>query len=331
MQNTEIKKQSNFMGAFKRVLASDEVFALVPLIILLIAVALINESFLSATNLIAIANLAPFVAICCLGNALVIMTGSSDVSVGKTSGLACVMFAWAIKICGLPSWAAVIIGILTGTLVGFVNGSLIFNFNLPHFIVTLGMSYVIGALRFLVVNAYPFTDLGKDLEAFAYFTIGGFNMWFYICVILYIVVAILLAKTTIGRRIKAVGDNPEVAALSGINVNKVKKTAYVLCGTIVAVAGILTAIRYDYGNPYTGNGWEFKCMAACAIGGVSLNGGRGSGICILIGVLTMVFLDNAIVMAGISSHLQTTAIGAFLMIAASLDMFRQRKKIKAEA
>ena len=136
MQNTEIKKQSNFMGAFKRVLASDEVFALVPLIVLLIAVALINKNFLSATNLVAIANLAPFVAICCLGNALVIMTGSSDVSVGKTSGLACVMFAWAIKICGLPSWAAIIIGILTGTLVGFVNGSLIFNLNLPHFIVT---------------------------------------------------------------------------------------------------------------------------------------------------------------------------------------------------
>ncbi len=331
MQNTEIKKQNGFVNALKRFLATDEFNALIPLAVMIVAVAIINSNFLSGPNLMSMANLAPFVAICCLGNALVIMTGSSDVSVGKTSGLACVMFAWAIKICGLPSWAAVIIGILTGTFVGWLNGTIIFDFNLPHFIVTLGMSYVIGAMRFLVVNAYPFTELGDDLKAFANYNIGGFHMWFFVCVILYIVVAILLAKTTIGRQIKAVGDNPEVASLSGIDVKKVKKTAYMLCGTIVAVAGILTAIRYDYGNPYTGNGWEFKCMAACAIGGVSLTGGKGSGICILIGVLTMVLLDNAIVMAGISTHLQTTAIGAFLMIAASLDMIRQRKKIKAEA
>ena len=330
MQNTELKKKAT-TSRFKAIMGSDEVNALIPLLAMMVIVYLINKNFLTGPNLISMANLAPFVAICCLGNALVIMTGSSDVSVGKTSGLACVMFAWAIKICGLPSWAAVIIGIATGALCGWLNGTIIFDFNLPHFIVTLGMSYVIGALRFLVVNAYPFTDLGEDLEAFAAFKIGPFHMWFYICVILYIVVAILLAKTTIGRQIKAVGDNPEVASLSGINVNKVKKTAYILCGLIVAVAGVLTAIRYDYGNPYTGNGWEFKCMAACAIGGVSLTGGRGSGICIFIGVLTMVILDNAIVMAGISTYLQTTAIGAFLMIAASLDMIRQRKKIKAEA
>lgn len=90
-------------------------------------------------------------------------------------------------------------------------------------------------------------------------------------------------------------------------------------------------IRLDYANPYTGNGWEFKCIAACAIGGVSLNGGRGNGLCIAIGVVSMMVLDNAIIMMGIDTNLQTTAIGAFLMIAASLDMIKQRKKIRAEA
>ena len=84
-------------------------------------------------------------------------------------------------------------------------------------------------------------------------------------------------------------------------------------------------------NRYTGNGWEFKCIAACAIGGVSLNGGRGNGFCIAIGVASMMVLDNAIIMMGIDTNLQTTAIGAFLMIAASLDMIKQRKKIRAEA
>lgn len=120
-------------------------------------------------------------------------------------------------------------------------------------------------------------------------------------------------------------------ALSGINVVKIKKFAYIACGLIVAIAGILMVIRLDYANPYTGNGWEFKCIAACAIGGVSLNGGRGNGLCIAIGVVSMMVLDNAIIMMGIDTNLQTTAIGAFLMIAASLDMIKQRKKIRAEA
>ena len=329
MQNT--KKQNGFVSAMKRFIATDEFSALLPLVVLIIAVYCINPAFLSIENIKSIANLAPFVAICCLGNALVIMTGASDVSVGKTSGLACVVFAWAIKIANLPVWAAVCLGVLAGGVVGLVNGTIIYGFNLPNFVVTLGMSYVIGACRFFVTNAYPYTDLGEGLKAFANFRIWGLCMWFFICVVLYVIVSIMLAKTTLGRRIKAVGDNAEVATLSGINVKLIRRIAYIVCGLIVSVAGILTAIRYDFGNPYTGNGWEFKCMAACAIGGVSLNGGKGSGLCIVIGVLTMVLLDNAIVMAGVATELQTTAIGAFLMIAASFDMYKSRRKIKAEA
>ena len=195
------------------------------------------------------------------------------------------------------------------------------------------MSYVVGACRFFLSKGYPFTGFGDGVTAFGTATIPGIgvNIPFVVCVVLYIIIGLVLAKTTFGRHIKAVGDNPQVAALSGINVVKIKKFAYIACGLIVAIAGILMVIRLDYANPYTGNGWEFKCIAACAIGGVSLNGGRGNGLCIAIGVVSMMVLDNAIIMMGIDTNLQTTAIGAFLMIAASLDMIKQRKKIRAEA
>ncbi len=156
-------------------------------------------------------------------------------------------------------------------------------------------------------------------------------MAFIICVLLYIIVAIMLAKTTFGRKIKAVGDNSEVAALSGINVKAIKKFAYIACGLIVASSGILMAMRLNLAAPSTGGGWEFKCMAACAIGGVSLSGGKGSGVCIAIGMTTMMFLDNAIVMLGIPTQLAGAAVGAFLMIAASLDMIRSRQKVRGDA
>ena len=316
-----------------KITGSDIFSAIVPLIILIVLATILNPNFISLGNIISMFNLIPFVAICCLGNALVIMTGSADISVGKTSGLAAIIFGWTIKVLGVPIWLAVILGILTGGLIGFLNSFLIFNFNLPEFIVTLGMSYVVGACRFFLSKGYPFTGFGDGVKAFGTATIPGIgvNIPFVVCVVLYIIIGLVLAKTTFGRHIKAVGDNPQVAALSGINVVKIKKFAYIACGLIVAIAGILMVIRLDYANPYTGNGWEFKCIAACAIGGVSLNGGRGNGLCIAIGVVSMMVLDNAIIMMGIDTNLQTTAIGAFLMIAASLDMIKQRKKIRAEA
>ncbi len=333
MQGTVAKKQSSFRDKWEKISGSDIFSAIVPLLILIVLVTIINPRFLSGGNIISMLNLIPFVAICCLGNALVIMTGSADISVGKTSGLAAIIFGWTIKVLGVPVWLAVILGILTGGLVGFLNSFLIFNFNLPEFIVTLGMSYVVGACRFFLSKGYPFTGFGDGVKAFGSATVPGLgvNIPFVVCVVLYVIIGLILAKTTFGRHIKAVGDNPQVAALSGINVVKVKKFAYIVCGLIVAIAGILMVIRLDYANPYTGNGWEFKCIAACAIGGVSLNGGRGNGFCIAIGVASMMVLDNAIIMMGIDTNLQTTAIGAFLMIAASLDMIKQRKKIRAEA
>lgn len=316
-----------------KITGSDIFSAIVPLIILIVLATIFNPNFISLGNIISMFNLIPFVAICCLGNALVIMTGSADISVGKTSGLAAIIFGWTIKVLGVPIWLAVILGILTGGLIGFLNSFLIFNFNLPEFIVTLGMSYVVGACRFFLSKGYPFTGFGDGVKAFGTAAVPGIgvNIPFVVCVVLYIIIGLVLAKTTFGRHIKAVGDNPQVAALSGINVVKIKKFAYIACGLIVAIAGILMVIRLDYANPYTGNGWEFKCIAACAIGGVSLNGGRGNGLCIAIGVVSMMVLDNAIIMMGIDTNLQTTAIGAFLMIAASLDMIKQRKKIRAEA
>ncbi len=333
MQGTVAKKQSSFRDKMAKITGSDIFSAIVPLIILIVLATIFNPNFISLGNIISMFNLIPFVAICCLGNALVIMTGSADISVGKTSGLAAIIFGWTIKVLGVPIWLAVILGILTGGLIGFLNSFLIFNFNLPEFIVTLGMSYVVGACRFFLSKGYPFTGFGDGVKAFGTATIPGIgvNIPFVVCVVLYIIIGLVLAKTTFGRHIKAVGDNPQVAALSGINVVKIKKFAYIACGLIVAIAGILMVIRLDYANPYTGNGWEFKCIAACAIGGVSLNGGRGNGLCIAIGVVSMMVLDNAIIMMGIDTNLQTTAIGAFLMIAASLDMIKQRKKIRAEA
>lgn len=211
MQGTVAKKQSSFRDKMAKITGSDIFSAIVPLIILIVLATIFNPNFISLGNIISMFNLIPFVAICCLGNALVIMTGSADISVGKTSGLAAIIFGWTIKVLGVPIWLAVILGILTGGLIGFLNSFLIFNFNLPEFIVTLGMSYVVGACRFFLSKGYPFTGFGDGVKAFGTATIPGIgvNIPFVVCVVLYIIIGLVLAKTTFGRHIKAVGDNPQ--------------------------------------------------------------------------------------------------------------------------
>ena len=118
MQGTVAKKQSSFRDKMAKITGSDIFSAIVPLIILIVLATIFNPNFISLGNFISMFNLIPFVAICCLGNALVIMTGSADISVGKTSGLAAIIFGWTIKVLGVPIWLAVILGILTGGLIG---------------------------------------------------------------------------------------------------------------------------------------------------------------------------------------------------------------------
>lgn len=339
-----IKKKSTIGSIWKRFTSSEEFGALIPLVILLVVVQAITTvqstmangtftmgAFLSWNNIRSIMNLVPFIGICCLGNALVILTNSADMSVGTTAGMASMVLGFVIKNLGAPWWVGLIAGVAVGFLLGFVKSYFILDLGLPSFIVTMGLGQIIGASRYLLSGGYPYMNLGDELYWFGHTEVVGLYLPFFVAVALYIIGSIMLARTTFGRKIKAVGDNAEVASLSGINVKAIKKFAYLASGTIVAISGLLLCMRMDYAQPTTGNGWEGSCMAACAIGGVSLSGGRGSGICIAMGMLTMMFLDNAIVMMGIPTQLATTATGLFLMLAASLDMIKSRQKIKAEA
>ena len=341
MQGTLSTKKS-FRAKWNKFVSTDEFSALVPLVLLLFVVQLIKTvlqsveagqlvwgSFLSWDNIRTVLNLVPFIGICCLGNALVIMTSSADMSVGTTAGFSCIVLGWVIKTLGMPWWVGILAGLLTGLLLGWIKAYFILDLNLPSFIVTLGLSQIIASARYFLSGGYQFNELG--MKAFGEADVFGLYYAFFIALLLYVIVSIMLAKTTFGRKIKAVGDNPEVAALSGINVVNIKKFAYLASGVIVAISGLLMAIRLDLAAPTNGTGWETNCIAACAIGGVSLSGGKGSGLCIAMGMMTMMFLTSAFYQfPSLPTQLEGSVIGIFLMVAASLDMIKSRQKVKAE-
>ena len=127
----------------------------------------------------------------------------------------------------------------------------------------------------------------------------------------------------------AAGDNREVAQLAGINVQRIRITAYTICGIMAALAGLLFTIDLDNGVPQNGDGWEFRAIASCAVGGVSLSGGKGSALGVAIGALIIYILSNSLIMLSVPATLQKSVIGILLAGSVMLDVWKQRRKVRA--
>ena len=151
----------------------------------------------------------------------------------------------------------------------------------------------------------------------------------FIMIVFIVIVFIVIKKTLWGRRLLACGDNREVAMLAGINVKRMRITAYVLSAFFAAIGGILLTLDVGIGLPETGDGWEFRAIAGCVVGGVSLSGGKGSPLGILIGVTLVFVAENAIIFLGMPSTMRVAIQGALMAGAVLFDIFRQSRKVPA--
>jgi ribose transport system permease protein len=228
----------------------------------------------------------------------------------------------------LPMLPSLIAALGVGALVGLYNGFLIVKIKLPDFVATIGTLYIAGGARFLLTKGYPLSPLPYNLGDFGRATPFGLSWPFFIMLGLYLTVAVVIKRTVFGRQLLATGDNREVAALSGINVARMRMTAYTICGFLCALAGVLLTIDLNNGVPQNGDGWEFRAIASCAVGGVSLLGGKGSAIGVLFGVLTMTIIDNSLIMMGVAASWQRSVTGIILAAAVMFDIVKQRQKVK---
>lgn len=320
-----IKKES----LWSRIVHTDEFGVVIPLVALIIITGIINPDFMTVSNFTTILKNAPFQGICALGIMFVLITGKVDISVGRVAGFAGMIFPFCMMRLGMHWAPALIIALAVGAGFGLLNGLLIVKVGMPDFVATIGTLYIAGGLRFLLTSGYPLTDLPYDLGAWGDQVVLGVSWPFWIMIGLFIVAAFVLKKTLWGRHLLATGDSQEVAALAGIKTVKVRMTAHVICSVLAAVAGVLLTIDANNGLPQSGDGWEFRAIAACAVGGVSLAGGKGSAIGALIGVVLLYVLENALVMIGVPSTMQKAVNGAVLAGAVLFDMYKQNRKIKA--
>lgn len=299
---------------------------LAPLLALLIVglvTTVTTPRFLDAGNLSNLALQVSIVAIVAIGATFVVFTGGIDLSPGSAIALLTMVFAVTAKFGGAPLPLAILLTIALGGLLGAFIGVLTAYLRIPAFITTLAALSAYRGVAFMFNNGSPVFSVHDSLETIFYGTLFGLPLPLYYLVILYAAAWYTLRYTAFGRAIYAVGGNPNAAKLSGVNVRRVQFLAFVIAGLCAGVAAILMAARLNSGSPNYGVGLELAAIAAAVIGGASLAGGRGNILNTCIGALTIVVVQNGLNLNAVPTSVQTIVIGAIIVVAVGLDMWRR--------
>lgn len=294
------------------------------LVLLLILVSIFNgQRFWKIGNLITVMSNASIVGILACGMTLVIILGGIDLSVAANAAFASIVMGLFYVKLGIPPYLALILGLIISAAFGVINGMIIAYLRFNPMITTLSMQLIVRALCYTTTNAASLEVGGNFFKAIGRTSVFG-RLPIYVLYFLAVIAvfAYVLSKTAYGRRVFAIGGNESATYLSGVNVKKNKVITYGLCGMLAGLAGIANALSVSYANPQAMTGREFEVIASVVLGGVSLNGGKGSMLGTFLGVLVMSIISNVLILIGIQSYWQSFAQGIVLLIAVYIDGLR---------
>jgi ribose transport system permease protein len=310
------------LSIFKKFLTTTVAGPLLAFLLVVIIASLSSPRFMMAQNLSNVSLQVSIVAIVAIGATLVILTGGIDLSPGSTVALVGCTLAILVKNMGLPLPIGILLALLLGVGLGFINGFLSTYGKIPSFIVTLATMSIYRGLAFLITNGTPIFSVSPQLDPIFYGKILNIPLPFYYVVILYAIMSVFLRNTIPGRAIYALGGNESAARLTGIRVNQIRLLAYVLAGLMAAIAGVLETAWLNSGSPNYGAEIGLESIAAAVIGGASLVGGYGSMVASLVGALTVAVVQNGLNLRAVPSSWQEITIGAVIILAVGLDMWR---------
>ena len=303
--------------------------AISPAIVLVLSIivfGVINPRFLAPTNLSLITQQVAVIGTLGVAETLVILTAGIDLSVGAAMIFSSIVMGNAAVGLGLPGIVALLLGLVAGLATGLINGLLVTRLNLPPFIVTLGTLSIFTALTLLISNGA--TVQGNAMPALLTWTgltlrIFGVDITFgvILMILLYLVMAFVLGRTSWGRHVYAVGDDKEAARLTGIRVSRVLLSVYLVAGGVVALTAWIQIGR-DFGSsPNAAVDANLNAITAVVIGGTSLFGGRGNIWGTLLGALIVGVFRNGLALAGLDVLYQTLAVGILVIVAVSIDQW----------
>ncbi len=283
--------------------------------------------FLTTGNVTNIALSSAVLLVVSVPQALLVIMGYVDLSVGSTVGLAGVVTGLLIVDYHWSWQLAIVAGLVLGALGGLVNGFLVSYTRLSPIIVTLGTLQLYRGIAQLL-RSNPPADFGKGMSLLGRGLYLGIPVPVWIALLVFVVGALYLYGTASGRYVYAIGVNKEAAYLSGVATRRLPMVLYAVTGLAAGIGGVLLAARLDSAPPSTlGSGFELTVLTAVLLGGVAFSGGRGTMFGVLLGVLFLGVLTNGLTLLNVPYYGQAIATGAALIIAAGLDELSQQTGI----
>jgi ribose transport system permease protein len=290
-----------------------------------------GPGFFSLDNLSNVARQSVYLLMASLGQLLVLVVGGLDLSIGTVAALASVVGSLVIVALGahLPPLAAILAGALAavalGAVIGFLNGFGVAVLRIPSFMVTLGMSSVVFGVALFISGGVPVDGLPPQLGAiFGFGTLLGIPVPALIALFVMVAVYVLLERMRLGRHLYATGGNLRAAALSGVRTTRVGLIAFVLSGALAALTGMLLTAQLGTGETNVGQSLPLQSIAACVIAGVSLAGGKGRVLWVVLGTLLIMLVQNGLDLMQVGAYAANMVVGVILLLAMAISSSARR-------
>jgi ribose/xylose/arabinose/galactoside ABC-type transport system permease subunit len=261
-----------------------------------------------------------------VGFSLLLISGEVDISIGSLQAVVALPLLYVMNATG-GFFLGVICALFLGAVIGIINGVLVTRLKINSLIATLGMYYALRGAVYLITKKVAVADeAGKDI----FFLIGNGKLFHFVpysAILMFIILFLfmyIVKNTTYGRRLYAVGGNAEVARAMGIDVGKIKFSAFVLCSTLASVSAVILASRLGSANHLAGQGFEFQVVAAAVLGGVSLSGGVGTLLGAFIGVFILGIIQNGLGMLNVNTMWQLVITGSIIIMSVAIDELKKR-------
>ncbi|MTI58398.1 MAG: ABC transporter permease [Firmicutes bacterium] len=312
----------------KKIISFRETSLTLIILCLMIILTFVTPGFLSSYNINTTLIGLSMDGIMAVGMVLVLVLGGIDLSVGSVMALSNVIAGIVAMNFGLNIWLSVLIAMLGSIIAGLTIGKLITRIKLNPFITTLSMMSIARGIAYIFTEGSPVSlgDISTTFDWIGRGTILGIPNPGVILLLIVIIMDFLMRKSKTFREIYYIGSNEQAAAFSGINVNKRKLMVYILCSFMAGLAGVITLARFGVATPTAGNGAELRAIAGAVIGGASLNGGEGTVLGALLGIILVALVNNALVLLNVSVYWQSLVTGLVLLTAVIVDMWAHHKK-----
>jgi len=285
------------------------------LLLLMLVFSLLSDRFLTPLNLTNILVQNVHIAICATGVFMIMVSGGCDLSIGYQMSVAAVLVAKLLSSGAMGVVPAILLGILVCVALGCFNGVMSIALNSQPMIVTLGTMAIFQGISYLISGSKTYHNLPRSFMYLGQGKIfGKIPLNAVIALVIIVIVGIILSRTHIGRKIYAVGDNPEAAKLAGLNVSKIKILVFTCAGILVGISAILLAARSGSADSSTGTGIEFTGIIACVLSGVALKGGEGTLWKAIVAVFVLGVLSNGMQLINLGTYPQYIAKGIIMLV-----------------